>query len=49
MIIFRRIEKLYKDKIIKKVDLADMWREILPIGLSERLKFFSSYLSDKDI
>lgn len=49
MILFRRIEKLYKDGIIKKVDLADIWREILPFGVSGRPDFFSTYLLPSDI
>lgn len=49
LILFRRIEKLYKDSIIKPIDLADMWREILPFGTSGRLEFFKSYLSEYDI
>ena len=48
MILFRRIEKLYKDGIIKKIDLVDIWREILPFGVSGRPEFFTSYLSDND-
>ena len=39
-ILFRRVEKLYKDSILKPIDLADMWREILPFGTSGRLEFY---------
>ncbi len=49
MMLFRRIEKLYKDGIIKKIDLADIWREILPFGVSGRQEFFSTYLLPSDI
>lgn len=49
LILFRRIEKLYKDSILKPIDLADMWREILPFGASGRLTFYKSYLGKNDI
>lgn len=49
LIIFRRIEKLYKDGILKPIDLADMWREILPFGTSGRLIFFSTYFCSDDV
>jgi len=49
LIIFRRIEKLYKDSIFKPIDLADMWREILPFSCSGRLEFFKSYFDESDI
>ena len=49
LIIFRRIEKLYKDSILKSIDLSDLWREILPFGVSGRLLFFSTYFSKSDI
>jgi len=49
LILFRRIEKLYKDSKIKPIDLADMWREILPIGTSGQLEFCKSYLGKSDI
>ena len=49
LIIFRGIEKLYKDSILKKIDLADMWREILPFAISGRLLLISSYFSKDDI
>ncbi|HYE80632.1 MAG TPA: hypothetical protein VEG39_00545 [Clostridia bacterium] len=49
LIIFRRIEKLYKDSILKPVDLVDMWREILPFGSSRRLEFLTSYFSKFDV
>lgn len=39
----RRIEKMYKDGIIKRIDLADLSREILPLGISGRMEFFSAY------
>lgn len=49
LILFRRIEKLYKDSIFKPIDLADIWREILPFGCSGRLEFFESYFDKSDI
>jgi hypothetical protein len=49
LILFRRIEKLHKSKIIKDVDLSDLWREILPLCMSNRLGFLRSYYSDRDI
>ena len=49
LILFRRIEKLYKDSILKPIDLADLWREILPFGTSGRLEFYKSYLGESDI
>lgn len=48
LIIFRRIEKLYKDRIMLKVDLCDLWREILPFATSNRIAFFYNYLNDYD-
>lgn len=48
MIIFRRVEKLYKDSILKPIDLADMWRELVPFGISGRLEFFQKYLGESD-
>lgn len=44
----RRIEKMYKSGIIKRIDLADMFREIVPLGTSGRLQYFSKYYSDYD-
>jgi len=44
----RRIEKMYKDGIIKRIDLADMYREILPLGKSGRLEFFNAYYNEYD-
>ena len=49
LILFRRLEKLYKDSIIKPIDLADLWREILPFGVSGRLEFYKTYLHESDI
>lgn len=49
LIIFRRIEKLYKDSILKPIDLADLWREILPFAASKRLEFYKNYFSKYDI
>ena len=39
----RRIEKMYKDGIIKRIDLADLSREIVPLGISGRMEFFATY------
>ncbi|MFW2491567.1 hypothetical protein ACN077_23855 [Clostridium chromiireducens] len=49
LILFRRIEKLYKYSILKPIDLADLWREILPFGTSGRPEFYRSYLGESDI
>ena len=49
LIAFRRIEKLYKDGILKPIDLADMWREILPFGVSGRVEFYYKYLGESDV
>jgi hypothetical protein len=49
LILFRRIEKLYKSKIIKSIDLSDLWRELIPFGSSRRLQFFEQYYSQRDI
>ncbi len=45
---FRRIEKMYKSGIVKKIDLADLSREILPFGVSGRLEFFYAYYDEYD-
>lgn len=45
---FRRVEKLYKSGILKDIDLADMWREILPFGHHGRLEFYITYFNQKD-
>lgn len=44
----RRIEKMFKDGIIKRIDLADMFREIVPLGMSGRMQFFCAYYSRYD-
>ena len=44
----RRIEKMYKGGIIKPLDLSDMFREIIPLGMSGRPEFFRKYYSDYD-
>jgi hypothetical protein len=49
MIIFRRIEKLYNDEILKDADLADLWREIIPFCGYGRLTFYKSYSGIHDI
>ncbi|NBG89519.1 hypothetical protein [Isachenkonia alkalipeptolytica] len=48
LVLFRRIEKLHKSKIIESIDLSDLWREILPYGTSNRLIFFGNYFSKHD-
>jgi len=49
LIIFRIIEKLYKDNILESIDLADWWRELLPFATGNRLEFYVSYFSEEDI
>ncbi len=44
----RRIEKMFKSRIVKRIDLSDMFREIIPLGMSGRLEFFRSYYGDYD-
>ena len=44
----RRIEKLYKDGVMKRIDLADMFREIVPLGASGRMEYISAYYDDFD-
>lgn len=44
----RRIEKMFKDGIIKRIDLSDMFREIVPLGMSGRMQFFYAYYSKYD-
>lgn len=44
----RRIEKMFKSGIVKRIDLSDMFREIIPLGMSGRLQFFRSYYGEYD-
>lgn len=44
----RRIEKMYKDGIIKRIDLADMFHELVPLGCSGRIQFLESYYGEYD-
>ncbi len=44
----RRIEKMFKSGIVKRVDLADMFREIVPLATSGRIEFFRAYYGDYD-
>ena len=44
----RRIEKMYKSNIIKRVDLSDMSREIVPLGISGRIEYIDTYYNDYD-
>ncbi|MBD8925167.1 MAG: hypothetical protein EGR89_04035 [[Eubacterium] rectale] len=43
MLLCRRCEKMYKDKIIKRIDLSDLSSEIVPLGMSGRIQFFNAY------
>ena len=44
----RRIEKMFKDGIIKRIDLSDMFREIVPLAKGGRLQFFAGYYNRYD-
>ncbi len=44
----RRIEKMYKGHIVKKIDLSDLFREIVPLGMSGRVEFIAAYYDDYD-
>lgn len=48
MIQCRRIEKMYKDGVIKRIDLADMFHELVPLGCSGRIQFLESYYGEYD-
>lgn len=48
MIIFRELEKLQRRHIVKEADLADMYHELLPWGISGRLEFINTYFGKKD-
>ncbi len=39
---------MFKSGIVKRIDLSDMFREIIPLGMSGRLEFFRSYYGDYD-
>lgn len=45
---FRRVNKLYKDRIITSEDIADLWRQILPFMRANKLEFYRSYLGVDD-
>lgn len=45
---FRRVNKLYKDRIIIDEDLADLWHEILPFMRANKLEFYRSYFGAED-
>ncbi|MCK8060424.1 MULTISPECIES: hypothetical protein [unclassified Fusibacter] len=49
LIIFRRMQKLYVDKIIKDEDLKDLWREIIPFMRAGKIEFFISYFGEDDV
>lgn len=34
---------MYKDNIIKRIDLSDLANEIVPLGISGRIQFFNAY------
>lgn len=38
----RRIEKLFKSGIMKRIDLSDMFRELVPLGASGRIEYISA-------
>ncbi len=44
----RRLEKMFKGGIVKRIDLADMFRELVPLGMSGRIEFFLEYYGDYD-
>lgn len=44
----RRLEKMFKAGLVKRVDLADLFREIAPLGVSGRLEFIVAYYSEYD-
>ena len=48
LLLCKRIEKMYKSHIIKRIDLVDMQREILPLGMSGRIEFFAAYFGYYD-
>lgn len=48
LLLCKRIEKMYKSRIIKRIDLVDMQREILPLGMSGRIEFFAAYFGAYD-
>lgn len=48
MLLCRRIEKMYKDKIIRRIDLSDLFREIVPLGMGGRMQFFYAYYEKYD-
>ncbi len=39
---------MFKGRIVKRVDLSDLFREIVPLGMSGRLEFFRKYYGDYD-
>lgn len=44
----RRIEKLFKSGIIKRIDLSDLFRELVPLGTSGRMEYISALYDDYD-
>ncbi|MDI3312298.1 MAG: hypothetical protein QJR05_12850 [Thermoanaerobacterium sp.] len=45
---FKRLKIAYNDKVVKNEDLLDLWRQILPFGVGDRLYYFFKYFSGKD-
>lgn len=48
MLLCRRIEKMFKDKIIRRIDLSDLFREIVPLGTGGRIQFIYAYYGKYD-
>ncbi len=44
----RRLEKMFKGGVLKRVDLADMFRELVPLGTNGRIEFYQAYYGDYD-
>lgn len=44
----RRIEKMFKSGIVKRIDLSDMSKELVVLGICGRVEFFASYYSKYD-
>lgn len=44
----RRIEKMFKSGIVKRIDLSDMSRELVVLGICGRVEFFATYYSKYD-
>ena len=44
----RRIEKMFKGRVMRRVDLSDMFRELVPLATSGRLQFIANYYDKYD-